>query len=171
MKSLRIVALVSLFLLGALSIHAEEAETPVVEKAEVKTAADSAKVVTAEKPSALGSWIVVASDYILEGDLTLNADGSYEKTEMHKDSVRATVKGKYSFDDSKEPFAIDICLGECGAPGSEWTTTFGILRFLDSGRMEIRWSETGERPAKFAAEPDHNTVIYERLVVEEAVEE
>ncbi|MFH2056737.1 MAG: hypothetical protein ABIJ61_12325, partial [bacterium] len=132
---------------------------------------DSGRVAIAEPPSIVGVWTVVKSENVLEGELTLNEDGSFSKMEMHKDSVRAGMEGKYLFDNTQQPFAIDICLGECGAPGSEWTTTHGILRFLNADRIEIRWSDTDKRPTEFAAEPDYNTVILVRKVMEETEKE
>jgi hypothetical protein len=52
-------------------------------------------------------------------------------------------------DASQEPYAIDLCVGECSAPGSEWTTTFGILRFISNNEAEIHFDPSGQRPASF----------------------
>lgn len=75
---------------------------------------------------------------------------------MHSKLIEKSIVGSTKLliyfcvlDASQEPYAIDLCVGECGAPGSEWTTTFGILRFISDNEAEIYFDPSGQRPVSF----------------------
>ena len=127
------------------------------------------KVVEAPAPeiaSLIGTWTYVPDKFILDGEITFDEDGIYTKSELDKDSVRAGLTAHYVFDKSAQPYKIQLCLGECGAPGSEWTTSFGIVRFLTADSVEIRFSPDGNYPTEFNPEPDQYTRFMNRKLEE-----
>ena len=70
-------------------------------------------------------------------------------TRWDDQSTGSTLTGEYKFDVSGEIYAIDLCVGECGRPGSEWTTQVGILRFISEDEMEIQFSPEGKQLTQF----------------------
>ena len=142
---------------------------------------DSAKAVQVVEKSAtttsapietslIGTWVYVPDKYILDGEITFNEDGTYTKSELDKDSVRAGLTAHYVLDKSSQPYKIQLCLGECGAPGSEWTTSFGIVRFLTEDSLEIKFSPDGNYPVEFSPEKERYTTFMNRKPVEEKTE-
>ena len=126
--------------------------------AEKEKPAETEKIVTdsaqkAEAPpkeiTVVGEWEITPNKRTLKGVLLFKDDGTYERTETDPKNVTATVKGEYIIDKTQKPCAIDLCLNKCGGAGSEWTTMFGIMRFLDDGRLELFFSPDGKRPAAF----------------------
>lgn len=109
-------------------------------------------------PSAklLGKWTVADKFGKGDGEAEFNADNTYILTEIHPDGTGVTHKGQYKLDLSRKPYAIDLCVGECGVPGSEWTTTFGVLRFISDDKAEIHFDPSGQRPASFDNTEDAN---------------
>ena len=127
------------------------------------------KIVEAPAPAVatlIGTWTYVPDKFILDGEITFGEDGVYTKSELDKDSVRAGLTAHYVFDKSAQPYKIQLCLGECGASGSEWTTSFGIVRFLTADSMEIRFSPDGKYPTEFNPEPDQYTRFMNRRLEE-----
>lgn len=105
----------------------------------------------------IGKWSVADKFGKGDGEAEFKADNTYILTEIHPDGTGVTHKGQYKLDNSQEPFAIDLCVGECGVPGSEWTTTFGILRFISENEAEIHFDPSGQRPASFDNAEKGNT--------------
>ena len=84
--------------------------------------------------------------------------------EKRTDGMGVGRKGRYELDLSTDPVRIDLCLGNCGEPGSEWTTLFGILRFHTEDRLEIRTSPDSNYPEKFSRkECDKYTMMLTRM--------
>ena len=85
-----------------------------------------------EDPAAklLGEWIVAGKYGTGDGEAVFKADMTYSLKETHPDGMTVTHTGEYRIDSSVEPCAIDLCPGKFSNPGSEWVTTFGILRFI-----------------------------------------
>lgn len=105
----------------------------------------------------IGKWTVADKFGKGNGEAEFKADNTYILTEIHPDGTGVTHKGQYKLDTSQEPYAIDLCVGECGVPGSEWTTTFGILRFTSDNEAEIHFDPSGQRPTSFDNAEDANT--------------
>lgn len=92
-----------------------------------------------------------------EGEAVFNADMTYMLKEIHPDGIAVTHKGQYKIDASQEPVAIDLCVGKFSNPGSEWVTTFGILRFISENEAEIHFDPSGNRPLSFDGASKQNT--------------
>jgi len=107
----------------------------------------------------LGKWIVAGKYGKGDGEAEFKADMTYTLKEIHTDGTAVTHKGEYRLDASSEPYAIDLCVGKFSNAGSEWGTTFGILRFLSDDEIEIHFDPSGKRPVSFeeaAAKNIHN---------------
>lgn len=106
----------------------------------------------------LGEWTVAGKFGTGDGEAVFRADMTYLLKEIHPDGLAVTHKGQYKLDPSQEPCAIDLCVGQFSNPGSEWVTTFGILRFISEDEAEIHFDPSGRRPGSFdvaAAENIH----------------
>lgn len=108
-------------------------------------------------PSLIGEWTLIESKVDSVGSLIVREDGTYTRS-----FSGGSVTGPYVADLTKPPFKLDLCVGECGAPGSEWTTIFSIFRFHSADTLELHNSPSGERFTEFAKEPDENTYLYVR---------
>jgi len=97
-----------------------------------------------------GEWKLEPNKRSTEGSVIFSSGGTYELSERHRDGVKVGVKGEYRLDGRSSPARIDLCLNKCGAPGSEWTTRFGIIRILSDNRVEIRTSPDANYPSAFS---------------------
>jgi len=104
-----------------------------------------------------GDWAVAAKYGRGDGEAVFRADKTYVLTEIHPDGTAVTHKGEYRIDPSVDPCAIDLCVGKFSNAGSEWVTTFGILRFLSDDEAEIHFDPSGTRPASFDGASAENT--------------
>lgn len=95
-------------------------------------------------------WKLEPNKRSTEGSIIFFSNGTYELSERHHDGVKVGVKGEYRLDGKFSPARIDLCLNKCGAPGSEWTTRFGIIRILSENRVEIRTSPDASYPSAFS---------------------
>jgi len=98
----------------------------------------------------LGEWNLEPNNRSTEGSIIFSASGTYELSERHHDGVKVGVKGEYRVDGKASPARIDLCLNKCGAPGSEWTTRFGIIRIPGENTVEIRTSPDANYPSAFS---------------------
>lgn len=105
----------------------------------------------------LGKWVIAGKYGTGDGEAVFYADMTYTLKEIHPDGIAITHTGQYKLDASKEPFAIDLCVGKFSNPGSEWVTTFGILRFISDDEAEIHFDPSGNRPGSFEGATDDNT--------------
>ena len=107
-----------------------------------------------------GVWLLSPTQWVESGQLTFNEDGTYVLEERHAtDGVLVTTTGQFLIDESATPVRIDLCLEQCGGPGAEWTTRFGILRFISDQALEIRTSPDATPPAEFSTdEHDRGTM-------------
>jgi hypothetical protein len=122
----------------------------------------SEKIGPDEAPSLLiGEWIIAPVNDFKPGELIVKDEKYYTMTRWDNETSGATLTGEYKFDVSEEIYAIDFCLGECGQPGSEWTTQVGILRFISKDAMEIQFSSDGKRLTQFS--PKDNDFYFLRL--------
>ena len=118
---------------------------------------------TAVAPTIEGVWEMAANKRLKKGSITFNGNGTYLMKELLRDDVGVSKKGEYKVNYQTSPSRIDICLNKCGVPGSEWTTSFGIFRFLPGNKLEIRSSPDGKYPACFNdGQPDEYTMILTR---------
>lgn len=97
-----------------------------------------------------GKWKLEPNQRSTEGSIVFSSGGTYELFERHPDGTGVTTRGEYRLDDKASPARIDLCLNRCGAPGSEWTTRFGIIRILAANRVEIRTSPDANYPSAFS---------------------
>ena len=112
-----------------------------------------------EDPAALlvGEWIVAGKYGTGDGEAIFNADKTYSLKEIHADGTTVTHTGEYRLDVSEEAITIDLCVGKFSNPGSEWVTTFGILRFSSNDEIEIHFDPSGKRPISFDSAISKNT--------------
>jgi hypothetical protein len=84
--------------------------------------------------------------------------------ERLQDGDGVSRKGEFKVNQNVSPFQMDICLAKCGAPGSKYTTSFSIYRFIDNGRLEIRSSPRSNYPEQFKEGAlDEHTMILTRV--------
>lgn len=112
--------------------------------------------------SIIGHWSVTPNEVLIKGTLIFNDNGTYERIETDNRNTGSSVKGQYKINEKQTPWAIDLCMNQCGGTGSEWTTMFGILRFLDNGQVEIQFSSSSERPNAFPQKQDRGTYLLTR---------
>ncbi|MFW6139757.1 MAG: hypothetical protein ACOC5S_00195 [Acidobacteriota bacterium] len=105
----------------------------------------------------LGEWIVAEKYNKGEGEAVFKADMTYTLKEIHPDGLTVTHTGEYRLDASQVPCAIDLCVGKFSNAGSEWVTTFGILRFISDDEAEIHFDPSGKRPHSFEGATTENT--------------
>lgn len=110
----------------------------------------------------VGEWEIAPYDGVLSGRVVFNPNGTHNTEEKHTDGHGAGRKGGYVLDISCSPARVQLCVGECGIPGSEWTTLFSIVRFHSEDSMEIRFSPDGTYPAEFAKGDDDYTMMLTR---------
>jgi len=104
----------------------------------------------------LGEWIVADKYGKGDGKAEFRADMTCTLEETHPDGLTVIHNGEYRLDPSKDPCAIDLCVGKFSNAGSEWVTTFGILRFISDNEAEIHFDPSGKRPGSFdSAAPDY----------------
>jgi hypothetical protein len=97
---------------------------------------------------------------VKSGTMTFYKNNTYLMEEDLQDGDRVSKKGEYKINKQTSPPRIDICLMKCGIPGSEYTTSFGIYRFLPDGRLEIRSSPDEKYPTAFKdGPPDEYTMV------------
>jgi hypothetical protein len=102
-----------------------------------------------------GNWIMESNgDQFLGGNILFMEDGQYEFYKKYPDGSGAEVKGGFILDSENSPARLKLCLGDCNAPGSEWTTSFAIVRITPEGQLELFISPGGEYPDGFPADPD-----------------
>ena len=111
-----------------------------------KTIEDAAQVI-------LGEWQIAENARTQSGTISFKPNGLYEMEEKLQDGDTVGTKGEYKLNLEASPYTIDICLGQCGAPGSEWTTRFGIFRVLSNDKIEIRTSPDANYPSDFSVDP------------------
>ncbi|MBN2322613.1 MAG: hypothetical protein JXQ30_02665 [Spirochaetes bacterium] len=111
----------------------------------------------------IGEWEMAPYNGVVSGKITFSKNGTYESSEKHTDGIGVGKKGQYKIDASVTPVRIDLCLDKCGAPGSEWTTLFSILRFHSNDELEIRMSPDSNHPKEFAKKGDDYTMMLKRL--------
>jgi len=105
----------------------------------------------------LGEWIVAGKYGAGDGRAVFKADMTYTLKEIHPDGTAVTHEGEYRLDTSTEPCSIDLCVGKFSNAGSEWVTTFGILRFFSDDEAEIHFDPSGKRPDSFEGSTAENT--------------
>jgi hypothetical protein len=98
----------------------------------------------------VGKWNLAPNKRAQSGAIEFKANGTYEMTEKLADGTGVGTKGQFKITAASEPYRIDLCLDKCGKPGSEWTTRFGIFRFLSDNELEIRTSPDGKYPSEFS---------------------
>lgn len=105
----------------------------------------------------VGEWIVAGKYGMGDGEAVFKADMTYTLKEIHPDGTAVTHKGEYRLDSSTQPCSIDLCVGKFSNAGSEWMTTFGILRFISDEEAEIHFDPSGQRPGSFEGTLAENT--------------
>jgi hypothetical protein len=98
----------------------------------------------------VGKWEMAPNKRASKGSITFEKNGNYEMHEQLQDGVGVGTKGQFILNSNVTPATLDLCLEECGRPGSEWTTRFGIIRFLSDGKLEIYTSPDDKHPSDFS---------------------
>ena len=109
----------------------------------------------------LGKWVLESTgDQLTGGTLNFLKGGTYAFEKDFADGTKAELSGGYLLDAGSAPAQLRMCLGDCDAAGSEWTSEFCIARLVPDDRLEIFMSSTGDYPGRFPK--DRNT---ERMYV------
>jgi len=112
----------------------------------------------------VGKWKISPNKRAKAGSIVFNKNRTYEMNEKFHDGTGAGTKGEYKLNSKVTPITIDLCLGQCGQPGSEWTTRFGILNVLSNDMLEIYISPDGKYASDFANDlTDGNTLMLTRV--------
>lgn len=101
----------------------------------------------------LGKWQIAENGRAKTGTISFEANGLYEMDEKLQDGSGVGTKGGYKLNSKTNPYTIDLCVGQCGAPGSEWTTRFGILKVVSNDKIGIRTSPDANYPTDFSTDP------------------
>ena len=109
----------------------------------------------------VGEWKLAPNKRATEGSIVFSAGGTYELFERLHDGTGVTTKGGYQLNVKSSPSRIDLCVGKCGQPGSEWTTRFGIIKVLGEGKLQIQTSPDGKYPSAF---PEDTTGKYTMIL-------
>lgn len=125
-------------------------------------AASSMTEETGQQYSLLGHWQADNPDDLPPGEIEFRPDHHYTMTEFRDATTRVTREGEYRLDASSMPNTIDLCLGDCDQPGSEFVTLYGIFKFDSADKALIEFSSTDRRPTAFASEPNEYTLILTR---------
>ena len=122
-------------------------------KIDVQSAPQQEDVVQDLSKLILGKWQIAENGRAKSGTIFFQSNGLYEMDEKLQDGSGVGTKGGYKLNPKISPYTIDLCAGQCGAPGSEWTTRFGILRVISNDKIEIRTSPDANYPTDFSTDP------------------
>lgn len=113
----------------------------------------------------LGKWEMVSNgDGFLEATLQFDQGNHYELVRKWPDESIASVKGGYLLDSGSTPLKLRLCLGDCNAEGSEWTSMFSIMHTEDDDMLEIYFSDSGNFPGGFPDDPGSKGLyVFKRL--------
>ena len=101
----------------------------------------------------LGEWRIAENGRAKSGMISFQSNGLYEMDEKLQDGSAVGTKGGYKLNQDTSPYTIDLCVGQCEAPSSEWTSRFGILRIISNDKVEIRTSPDANYPTDFSVDP------------------
>ena len=107
----------------------------------------------------IGKWEIAANKRAVSGDITFDENGKYDMNEKFHDGSGVGKKGGFELNCKTLPATIKFCLGNC--PGSEWTNSFGIIKVLENGKLEIYTSPDGNYPTGF---PENKTGEYTMIL-------
>jgi len=141
--------------------QASDQKVDTTDTAEAETALTETAT-PAETPSLLAEWNQLPKGESPGGGLIIRDDGTYTRWDDHPDVKGASVTGPYEVDLAVTPHTLDLCVGECGAPGSEWTTLFCIFQLHGADTLEVRFAPDGNRRDAFVGETDQDTYFYTR---------
>jgi hypothetical protein len=111
-----------------------------------------------------GKWAMAPNKRVTQGSITFYSNGTYLMEERLQDGDGVSHKGEFKINVQASPSHLDLCLQKCGIPGSEYTTSFCIFRFLPDGKLEIRSSPDGKYPVTFNdGTVDEYTMILTRV--------
>ena len=106
-----------------------------------------------------GKWIIESTgDEISGGHLIFQAGEKYEFYRKYPDGTGAGTKGGYVFNKQGSNGTLRLCIGDCNAAGSEWTSSFALVRLSGESRLEIYFSEDGNFPNKFPKTTDEKSM-------------
>jgi hypothetical protein len=102
----------------------------------------------------IAKWIMVSNgDGFLEATIQFDESNNYLLDRTWPDGSKAEVKGGFELNSKREPATLRLCLGDCNADGSEWTSMFCIVREGTDDMLEIYISNSGEFAAGFPDDP------------------
>lgn len=102
-----------------------------------------------------GKWIIESTgDDITGGHILFQESGTYEFFRRYPDGTGAGTKGGYKLQTEGSLGFLRLCLGDCGAAGSEWTSSFSLVQLTDEGKLEIFFSPDGNYPREFPKTKD-----------------
>ena len=159
MKKIALLAVCMIFIFCAVNLYSQDQKEKAEEKKTDKAGeCKKEKTEDVEKSEDIseiivGEWSMTPNQRILEGSIVFTTDGAYEMKEKLRDETVVGNKGEYRLMTDTEPARIKLCLDRCDKPGSEWTTSFGIIRALPGGKLEIFNSPDGKFPAAFPEDP------------------
>jgi hypothetical protein len=103
----------------------------------------------------IGKWIIESTgDEISGGHIVFQTGEKYEFYRKYPDGTGAGTKGGYVFNKEGSNGTLRLCIGDCSAAGSEWTSSFALVRLTGENRLEIYFSDDGEFPKEFPKTKD-----------------
>lgn len=102
-----------------------------------------------------GKWIIKSTgDEITGGYIIFQGGNTYEFFKKYPDGTGGGIKGGYEFTEMGSNGNLRLCLGDCSASGSEWTSSFALVRVTDGSKLEVYFSQDGNYPKKFPKNKD-----------------
>lgn len=116
------------------------------------------------KKSLLGTWTMVSNgDGFLEATIHFQDGNKYQLIRKWPDTSVAEIKGGYELDASSTPARLRLCLADCNAAGSEWTSMFCACIMEEPNQLRIQISDSGEYPDSVSENPDDQGMyLFER---------
>jgi hypothetical protein len=100
-----------------------------------------------------GNWLMESNgDQFIGGNILFKNDVTYSFYKKFADGTGAELSGGYSLSAENKPAQLKLCLGDCNAADSEWTTSFCILRLNQECKLELYISSAGNYPDAFPAD-------------------
>jgi len=105
------------------------------------------------KEEIYGKWLIEScGDEFVGGSIHFKKGGTYTFNKTFIDGTGAELSGGYIFNEEANPAKLKLCLGDCGGEGTEWTTSFCIVRLNPEGKLEMYISAGQEFPSVFPSD-------------------
>ena len=114
----------------------------------------------------MGEWeLVTSGDGFQDGRIIFLDGAEYQFFRTWPDGTGAEISGGYELDTDSSPAHLRLCLDDCSAAGSEWTSSFCVIRLNSPEEMEIYISQSGAYPGGFPEDPGEQGAYLFRKVI------